>query len=291
MPGPSSSIKAPRSLLKARGIHPRKSMGQNFLKDPGTAASIVQRAGLGPDDTALEIGAGLGALTFPLAEKVKHVFAVESDKKIAAILRDELAASGIGNVTVIEEDILLCDLQALSKKARAHFKVAGNLPYHISSPVLLHLVHSREVIEAAYLMFQKEVADRLAAGPGSKTYGRLSVLVQYCAEIHPLVSVPAKAFYPRPKVDSQIVGIEFRAPLFPARDERLLVQVVRGAFGKRRKMLRNALLASGLGYGPETVSEALDLAGIDGKRRAETLSVEEFVRLANVFYEHKRSDQ
>jgi len=281
-------MKSPRSLLKAEGLRPRKSMGQNFLADPALAGSIVRRARLKPDDVVLEIGAGLGALTLPLAAQAGHVFAVESDKKIAAILNDELLASSVENVTIIEEDILRCDIRALVDRAHKPLKVAGNLPYHISSQVLSQLINSRQVIEAAFLMFQKEVAERLTAKPGTKTYGRLSVLIQYCAETTPLVSVSAKAFFPRPNVDSQVVGIVFLDPVpFPAADEALLFRIVRAAFGKRRKMLRNALIGSDLGFGGETVSDALALAGIDGKRRAETLSVEEFVRLANVFYGHK----
>jgi 16S rRNA (adenine1518-N6/adenine1519-N6)-dimethyltransferase len=279
-------MKSPRKLLRAKGIHPRKSMGQHFLNDPNIAGSIVRRAQLGPDDVVVEIGAGLGALTLPLAAQVKHVFAVESDKKIAAILNEELLASDARNVTIIERDILQCDLQALAQRAHASFKVAGNLPYHISSQALVHLIHFREVIEAAFLMFQKEVADRLTAKPGTKTYGRLSVLIQYCARTYPLVSVASTAFFPRPKVDSKVVAIEFQDPVpFSATDETLLFQIIRAAFGKRRKTLRNALRGSDLEYGDETVSAVLALAGIDEKRRAETLRVEEFVRLANLFYE------
>jgi 16S rRNA (adenine1518-N6/adenine1519-N6)-dimethyltransferase len=285
------SMKSPRTLLGAEGLRPRKSMGQHFLADPHVAASIVSRARLKPDDVVLEIGAGLGALTLPLATQVAQVFAVESDPRIAAILRHELSTAGAGNVTIVEKDILLCDLEAVAESAHGSMTVAGNLPYHISSQVLLHLIRSRKVIRAAFLMFQKEVADRLTAGPGSKSYGRLSVRIQYCARIYPLLSVGAKAFFPPPKVDSRVVGIEFEDPVaFPAADESLFVRIVRAAFGQRRKMLRNALLAGDLGFEDQTVSAVLTAAGIDGKRRAETLSVEEFVRLSNRFHEQKPCD-
>jgi 16S rRNA (adenine1518-N6/adenine1519-N6)-dimethyltransferase len=262
-------------------------MGQNFLADPNMAAAIVRHARLEPDDVVLEIGAGLGALTLPLATQVEHVFAVESDGRIAAILKDELLASGVDNVTVIEEDILRFDIRTLAKRARGTLTVMGNLPYHISSQVLVQLIDARMVVGAAFLMFQKELAERLTAKPGTKTYGRLSVLVQYCANTAPLVSVHANAFFPRPKVDSQVVGITFQDPVdFPVTDEGLLFGVVKAAFGKRRKMLKNALTGSDLGFGGEIVSGTLARAGIDEKRRAETLSVEEFVNLANAFHGH-----
>lgn len=258
-------------------------MGQNFLADPNVAASIVRRTGLGPDDLVLEIGAGLGALTMPLAGRVRHVLAVEPDRKVSSILANELLEAGIHNVTIIEEDILRLDLEELAERHETSFKVMGNLPYHISSQVLVRLIRFRKCIDAAFVMFQKEVAERLMAPPGSKIYGRLSVLVQYCARVSPLVSVAATAFFPRPKVDSRVVGIEFLHPVsFPAADEDLFRRIIRAAFGKRRKTLRNALLSGDLGFGDERISTALAQAGVDSKRRAETLSVKEFVMLSNM---------
>ena len=288
MPVQSTSMSSPRRLLKAKGIRPRKSMGQHFLADPNVAASFVRRAHLELDDVVLEIGAGLGALTMPLAAQVKRVLAVEPDSKIAAILEEELLSANISNVTIIERDILRCDIKALSEESDAPLKVVGNLPYHISSQVLIRLIHFREAIDTAFLTFQKEVAERLTANPGTKSYGRLSVLIQYCAKIYPVLAVAASAFFPKPKVDSQVVGVEFQHPVsFQATDEHLLFQVVKAAFGKRRKTLRNALLGSDLGLGDEPISAALELAGVDPKRRAETLSVEEFVTLSNKLQETK----
>ena len=259
-------------------------MGQNFLADPNVAALIVRRAQFAPNDVVLEIGAGLGALTLPLAAQVRHVFAVEPDSKIATLLGNEIQAADIRNVTTIEQDILQLDIDALAERSDASLKVIGNLPYHISSQVLIRLIRFREVIDAAFLMFQKEVAERLVAKPGNKSYGRLSVLIQYCAKIYPLVSVDASAFFPKPKVDSQVVGIEFRHPVtFRAIDESLLFRIVKAAFGKRRKTLKNALLGGNLEFAKEMISAALDLAGIDSQRRAETLSVKEFVTLSNSF--------
>lgn len=289
---PAMPMTSPQRLLGAKGIRPKKSMGQNFLADPNVAESIVRRAGLDPDDQVLEIGAGLGALTLPLAKRAKEVVAVEPDGRIAAILRGEILSAGISNVTIIEKDILRCDIEALAGESGKRLKVIGNLPYHISSQVLIRLIHFRKAVDAAFLMFQKEVAERLTAGPGSKSYGRLSILVQYCAKLSPVLSVAASAFFPKPKVDSQVLKMAFQHPVaFQATDERLLFRVVKAAFGKRRKTLRNALLGSSLRFGNESISAALKLAGIDPQRRAETLRVEEFVTLSNLLSETKPSGE
>jgi 16S rRNA (adenine1518-N6/adenine1519-N6)-dimethyltransferase len=277
------TISSPRKLLETKGIRPRKSMGQHFLADPNVAALIVRQTQFKSNDVVLEIGAGLGALTLLLAPRVRHVLAIEPDTNVAAILDNELDAAGIRNVTVIERDILQCDIEGLAGKFETPLQVLGNLPYHISSQVLIRLIHFRQVIDAAFLMFQKEVTDRLTAGPGTKRYGRISVLIQYCAKIRPSVSVAASAFFPRPKVDSQVVRIEFLHPVpFPADNERLFSRVVGAAFGKRRKTLRNALLGGDLGLHDESLLATLKLAGIDSKRRAETLTVNEFVHLSNL---------
>jgi 16S rRNA (adenine1518-N6/adenine1519-N6)-dimethyltransferase len=274
---------SPSLLLKAWGIRARKSMGQHFLTDPNVGAMILGRGAFDPQDSIVEIGAGLGALTVPLALRTKQVLAVEPDRRIALLLNNELLASGVSNVTIIEKDILECDMEAMAKALDTRLKVVGNLPYHISSQVLIHLIHFRKSIDRAVLMFQKEVAKRLLAKPGSKAYGRLSVLIQYCASIYALGHVGASSFYPRPKVDSEVVGVSFLDPVpFPAANEGFLFKIIRAAFGKRRKMLKNALMSGDLGLEAAQLSEALERAHIDPRRRAETLSVEEFVRLGNL---------
>jgi 16S rRNA (adenine1518-N6/adenine1519-N6)-dimethyltransferase len=274
---------SPSTLLKLWQIRPRKSMGQNFLADPGVASTIIQKGGFLKDDTIVEIGAGTGSLTIPLAQATRHVFAVEPDRQIAELLRTELSTAGISNVTVVQQDILACDLSTLVSPLSGPVKAVGNLPYHISSPVLAYLVDQRRMFSCAVLMFQKELAERLLAKPGSKSYGRLSVLVSYCASVRPLLQVKASAFYPRPKVDSTVVAITFHdPPPIRIRDEEFLFQVVRAAFGKRRKTLKNALAAGDLGVDTALLSRAFSLADIDPQRRAETLSVEEFVRLSDI---------
>jgi 16S rRNA (adenine1518-N6/adenine1519-N6)-dimethyltransferase len=273
---------SPSRLLKAWKIYPRKSMGQHFLKDPGVAGMIVTGGRFGTEDVVVEIGAGLGALTIPLAAVTRHVLATEPDKKIAALLKHELLAARVPNVTVVEKDFLQCDLEVLAGTfPEAPLQVIGNLPYHISSQILLRLISFRTIVAGALLMFQKEVADRLLAEAGTKAYGRLSVLTQYCADIENVTSVKASSFYPMPKVDSTVVKITFfNAPPFPATDESFLFEVVRAAFGKRRKTLRNALTKSSLKLSEVQIVTALEAAAIYPARRAETLTVKEFVSLA-----------
>lgn len=274
---------SPNLLLKAWGLRPRKSMGQHFLTDPNVSAMILRRSGFDSNDIIVEIGAGLGALTIPLARRAKHVLAVEPDKKIATLLKNELLAAGASNVTIIEKDILACDMEAMAEVSNTRLQVVGNLPYHISSQILIHLTSFRQSIDRAVLMFQKEVAERLLAKPGTKAYGRLSALIQYCSHIRSMGRVGASSFYPRPKVDSEVVGVRFSDPApFPAADEKLLFEVIRAAFGKRRKMLKNALMSSNLGLEERQLLEALKQARVDPRRRAETLSVQDFVTLANL---------
>ncbi|MBW2108923.1 MAG: ribosomal RNA small subunit methyltransferase A [Deltaproteobacteria bacterium] len=277
---------SPAILLKAWGIHPRKSMGQHFLADPAVASAIVEKGGFSSGDTVIEIGAGLGALTIPLAAVAGHVFAVEPDDRIAGLLRNELLAAGAANVTIVVKDILACEIAPLVGGSRVPVRVAGNLPYHISSAVLLYLVERRSVVRSALLMFQKEVAERLLAGPGSKAYGRLTVLVQYSGAVEHITEVPAGAFWPRPQVDSTVVVIRFfDPPPYPAGDEGFFSRLVRAAFGKRRKMLKNALLKSDLRVEPSQILCACQQAGIDPKTRAETLGVKDLVRLSDALRE------
>jgi 16S rRNA (adenine1518-N6/adenine1519-N6)-dimethyltransferase len=262
-------------------------MGQNFLANPNIATMIVEKGGFTKKDTVVEIGAGLGALTIPLASRTKHVFAVEPDRAIAALLKNELLAANASNVSIVEKNILHCELPAMVGP-RSTVNVAGNLPYHISSPVLLWLIRFRQSIDTAVLMFQKEVAQRLVAKPGTKTFGRLSVLIQYCADVSLLAQVAAASFHPKPAVDSAVVQISFfETPPWTAKDEAFLFALVAAAFGQRRKMLKNALLKSKLGFLGHQLSAAFEETHIAPERRAETLSVKEFVLLSEALLGQK----
>lgn len=282
---------SPRTLLTAWNVQAKKQLGQNFLNDPGVAQAIVDLAGLSPDDVALEIGPGLGAITLPASRQARRVIAVDKDERIIALLRTELVAAGIGNVEVRPGDILKTDISAISQESETPLVVLGNLPYNISSQVVIQLINARKRVRRAVLMLQKEMAERISAPPGSRTYGRLSVMLGYCAHTRICLQVPASRFFPVPKVDSTVLTITFvDPPPFPAHDERLLFRVVRAAFGKRRKTLRNALSQSDLSLDPPTCERLLVQCGIDPMERAEQLPVSAFVRLSNQIGTHEKGE-
>jgi len=273
---------APHTLLKAWNLRARKELGQNFLTEPTLAEKIVDLAGIGPDDAVLEIGAGLGAMTLAAGRRTEHLVAVEKDTQLVPLLRAELLAQGLSHVQVRQQDILKVDLGLLSAEMGQPLTVIGNLPYNISSQVVVKLVTERAAVQRAALMFQKELAERLIAGPGSKTYGRLSVLLGYCADLKMLREIRADMFFPKPKVGSAVLEIVFKQVIEPrVGDEALLVRVVQAAFGQRRKTLRNALAGGMPQLGGQGALAVLTRAGIDPQRRAETLNVSEFVRLTD----------
>ncbi len=275
------NMTSPRVLLAAWQMHARKQLGQHFLENPATSEMIVNRSRVMPEDVILEIGAGLGALTIPVARIAKKVYAVEKDHKIISLLKTELTSNSLFNVILIEKDILKVNIEEFAEKANPKILVLGNLPYNISSQVLVKLIKSRNTVSRAILMFQKELAQRITAKPGCKEYGRLTVMLNYCADIKKVANIKASQFFPRPKVDSEVLEITFRDSLKYSGNEEFLYRVIKAAFGQRRKNLKNALAGSELHIAAETSMHALENADIDPTRRAETLSVEEFVRLSN----------
>lgn len=274
---------SPRTILTAWNMHAKKQYGQNFLADPSVTEMIVERAGITSDSIVLEIGAGLGALTIPAARRAGKVYAVEKDRQLLPLLKNELIAAGVDSkVDVISKDILKVDLNDISEKHQKKITVMGNLPYNISSQILIWIVKARKLTDRAVFMFQKELAERIASPPGTREYGRISAVVQYCGEIRSIATIDARMFFPRPKVDSEVIEIRLHEqPEFPADNEELLFGVIKAAFGKRRKNLKNSLTKSELGIDPDLILKALEISEIDYHRRAETLSVEEFVRLSN----------
>jgi 16S rRNA (adenine1518-N6/adenine1519-N6)-dimethyltransferase len=276
---------SPRILLAAHNIWPKKQLGQNFIIDPAFTKMIVNRSGILPEDVVLEIGAGLGALTIPLARKAKKVFAVEKDQQIINILKTEILASGLSNTVIIEKNILAVDIEVLAENIGRKIVVMGNLPYNISSQILVQLVKSRKMVSRAILMFQKEMAQRISALPDCKDYGRLAVMLSYCSDIKKLADAKASLFFPKPKVDSEILELRFKNKVMhPARDEAFFFRVIKAAFGNRRKTLKNALAASELNIDANTAKHILECSGIDPVRRAETLNTEEFVKLSNLLF-------
>lgn len=269
----------PGELLKRNGLYAGKELGQNFLSNPATAQMIVDRTAVDKDTTVLEIGPGLGALTLPLARACKQVVAVEKDRRIIPLLEGELAGEGICNVTIINQNILKTDIREIAGTEK--LVVIGNLPYNISSQILFQLVTIRQVVTRAFLMFQKELAQRLLSSAGTKDYSRLSAVVQYASKISRVADIRPSNFFPRPEVDSTVLRFDFfETKGMGEEDETLLFSVIKAAFSKRRKTLHNAMSGGELGLTKKIVGIALENAGIDASRRAETLSVQEFIDLS-----------
>ncbi len=275
----------PGRLLGLFNLSPKKHMGQNFLVDPSTAEMIVRRADVGAKETVLEIGAGLGALTIPLARAANKLYAVEKDRDLLGVLADTLRKNQLDTVELIGSNIFDVDPYSLVPAEGAKMTVFGNLPYNISSQVVLWAIENREVIDRAVFMFQKEVARRIAAPAGSSDYGRLSVMVQYCSQVKRIAAIGARQFYPRPKVDSEVIEIFFDPATGPAAEnEAFFGAVVKAAFGRRRKTLKNALSPSAIGVDGRAVECMWRHCNIDSSRRAETLAVSEFVCLADTLW-------
>lgn len=273
----------PRELLKTHGLAASKERGQNFLVQPATAQAIAQAAGIQQGEVVVEIGAGFGALTMAAAARAGRVIAVELDRGVHAALQGILASSGVSNVELRHANALDLDWRAIAQEAGAPVNVLGNLPYNISSQVFFRLIGALGSWRRATLMMQKEVAVRLMAGPGNRDYGRLSVLVQAWCALEPGIKVGPDQFFPRPKVASQVVHITPLAePLLGEASQEQAAwfsQVVKAAFSQRRKTLANSL-AGGLKRERPEMAAALEKAGIQPTRRAETLSIAEFAAVS-----------
>ena len=269
-----------RHILKAFDLHASKRLGQNFLIHGGTVEAIVETADICPGDRVLEIGPGIGTLTQGLAEAGASVTAVELDKKLPAVLAETL--SGYDRVRIVGGDILKTDIPALM--GEEPFKVVANLPYYITTPILLTLLERRLPITRIVTMVQREVAERMIALPGGRDYGALSVAVQYYTEPRLAIEVSPRCFLPPPAVESAVMDCVVRkTPPVAVEDEKHFFRVVRAAFGQRRKTIGNALKS--LGLPRDILQGALSKAGIDPLRRGETLSLSEFAALAGVLTE------
>jgi 16S rRNA (adenine1518-N6/adenine1519-N6)-dimethyltransferase len=273
-------IEDPRRVLARHGLRAKKSWGQNFLTDRSVHARIVAAAAAGAEDVVVEIGAGLGTLTSALlaAEPPpRRVLAIERDPDMLRVLAAELGADE--RVSIVAEDAARFDFAAAAASAGRSLVVVGNLPYQIASALTLALVRARGAITRAVVMLQREMAARIVAAPGSRTYGRLTVAVQQHADARVLFHVRPGSFHPAPQVTSSVLLLEpLATPRAPVADDALFEDVVKQAFGTRRKMLRRALEPA---FGEQRVAEALAAAGIDGTLRAERLSIADFARLAD----------
>ena len=269
------------------GVRPSKSLGQNFIRDMSVIERIVDGAGIEPDDMVIEIGPGLGVLTSALASRAAFVTAVEIDGRLIPVLEETL--KDYGNVRVINRDILKTDIGQLVEESRSaglfsgKVHIVGNLPYYITTPIIMKLLEDNVPADSITVMMQKEVADRIRSAPGSRTYGAISAAVQYYCRVSKITDVPKEAFVPRPKVESTVLRLEPLKDEKPqVKDENMYLRCVKAGFAQRRKTLLNSLSSAG-GIDKETVKMRLEAAGIDPGRRAETLTVEEFARMADSF--------
>ena len=270
-----------RHILSAFHLRASKRLGQNFLVDASVVQGIVAAAEVAAGETVLEIGPGIGTLTQGLAEAEARVVAVEIDKKLPAVLAETL--KGYDNVTIVPGDILKLNIvETLGLFPGETFKVVANLPYYITTPIIMTLLEQRLPIERLVTMVQKEVAVRMTARPGSKDYGALSIAVQYFTEPRMVMDVPPRAFLPVPEVTSTVVACTVRdVPRVQPRDERFFFRLIRAAFGQRRKTLLNAL--TGAGLSKDAIRAALSAAEISENARGEQLSIEAFACLADAF--------
>ena len=267
----------------------QKKFGQNFLIDEHVLEKIISAAGIGPDDFVVEIGPGIGTMTQYLAHAARGVAAVEIDKALIPILQDTLSA--YDNVTVINEDVLKVDLKELAEKMNEGrpVKVVANLPYYITTPIIMGLFESHVPVESITVMVQKEVAERMQAGPGTKDYGALSLAVQYYAEPYIVANVPPNCFMPRPNVGSAVIRLQVhKNPDIRVKDESLMFRIIRASFNQRRKTLANGLSNSDkIDLPKDVITEAIAKLGKGESVRGESLSLEEFAALSNDLWEKK----
>ena len=269
-----------RKELAEQGLIPRRKWGQHFLADKNILKKVIKTAEIEKEDIVLEVGPGLGGMTQALAHEARKVIAVEIDTRLVEILRNELADTP--NVEIIRGNILKLDLRKHLGSEKRPVKVVANLPYQISTPLLFHFIDSRDLFSVLILMLQREVAERMVASPGKKTYGPLSVLVQSVADISICFTVKPSAFFPPPEVESAVVRLSWKErPMIAPEQEDGFRAVVKGCLGYRRKTLTNAMKHSDLLL-PENLEGRLEEMGIDPRRRPETLTVEEFVALARL---------
>ena len=282
-----ASISVIKEILAESGFRFSKSLGQNFLTDEKVLSAIVESSGIDKNSGVIEIGPGFGTLTQRLCMAAGKVVAIEIDKTAVPILENNL--SEFDNLKIINEDVLKCDLHKIIEEefAGREVKIAANLPYYITTPIIMHILESALPVDSLTVMIQKEVAMRIAAKEGTKDYGALSVAVNFYSEPEIVVNVPPSAFIPQPKVSSTVIKLKLRnEPPVKVNDEKGFFKVVKASFGQRRKTLLNALANSpSIPLGKEAVAEVLAKCGIVEKRRGETLNLQDFADISNCIYE------
>lgn len=281
-----ASHKTTKDIVSKYGFRFTKSLGQNFLVDEDVLEKIVDGAEITSEDTVIEIGPGIGTLTRQIAQRAKQTVAIEIDKKLIPILSETLG--DMENVRIINEDVLKVDLKELVKSISPDrpVKVVANLPYYITTPIIMRFLEENIPVSTMVIMIQKEVAARINAVPSTKDYGSLSVAVQYYCDTDIVAKVPKGAFIPQPNVESAVLRLTVKKDKeLELKDEALFFEVVKASFSKRRKTLLNALSSFGTLGGKQEAIDALEAAGIDPQRRGETLTMDEFAELSNRYYE------
>ncbi len=283
---PIASPKKTIEIIKKYDFAFQKKFGQNFLIDSHVLNKIITSSNITKEDVVIEIGPGIGSLTQQLAENAKQVIAVEIDKKLIPILEDTL--SDYNNITIINEDILKVDIVKLveEKNDNKPIKVVANLPYYITTPIIMGLFESNVPVDSITVMVQKEVADRMKAKPGTKDYGALSLAVGYYSEPYIVANVPPNCFMPRPKIGSAVIKLtKHKQPPVDVEDAKLLFKIIRASFNQRRKTLINGLYNNLDGmFDKDQLKQAIENIGLKLNVRGETLSLEEFSNLANELY-------
>ena len=281
-----TSPKATAEIVKKYDFKFRKSFGQNFLIDSNVVKKITDAADIKDDDVVLEIGPGIGTLTQHLAYAAGKVIAVEIDNRLIPILEETLAP--YDNIELINEDILKLDLDELltTHKGSGRIKVIANLPYYVTTPVVTELLERSTLIESLTVMVQKEVAQRMDASAGTKDYGALTLAVRYYSEPHKITDVSPNCFMPRPDVTSAVIQLNIKKERITVADEKLMFKIIKASFGQRRKTLLNSLKNSDIAISKEQWESILERAGISAGVRGETLSLEDFARLADEAQKH-----
>ncbi|NQT32965.1 MAG: ribosomal RNA small subunit methyltransferase A [Candidatus Omnitrophica bacterium] len=279
-------LKQLKQLWRDEGFRPKKRLGQNFLIDKNVRDNILKEIPLTGKSVVVEIGAGFGVMSFTLADMCERLIAVEKDKKVCEIMTPLLESKG--NVEVICDDILNVDLSSLTKGS-GRVIVFGNIPYYISTPVIIRMIEQRECIDSVYIVIQEELADRIVSPPGSKIYGSISCFIQFYTKPEKLIRIKKNSFYPRPQVDSSLLKLEMlKKPSVSVKDKDLMFKIIRTAFSERRKKAINPLSGGKFpGFQREEWKRIFEECGIDPSSRAETLSLADYARLTDIIYNNK----
>ena len=277
----NQTFKNPKTILSMHNIRPSKTLSQNFIMDFSTVEKIVKKSLLDKNDIVMEVGAGLGVLTEAISYNVKKVFAVEIDRRLLPLLQERVVENSLQNVQVINQDIMRMDIAEVLKTDEK-LVLFGNLPYSISSQIIIKAIKNRSKITKAVFMLQKELADRLVADVGTKEYGRLSVMLSYCADIKKIADFKPDCFFPKPKVNSSVIKIEFKNE--KTSNEDFFFKVIKCAFSKKRKTIFNSLAMSDINIDKNKLKNIFETINIDKNRRAETFTYQEFIKLKDALH-------